>query len=98
MSLINVTNVIVKEGTAPFTDPISVEINFDALHELNNPLVWRIIYIGEAKNEENDQILEEVPVPIEQVGPMRIMIESSGPDPSRIPAEELNGVTAILVT
>ena len=98
MSLINVTNVIIKEATAPFTDPITVEINFDALHELNNPLVWKIIYIGEAKNEGNDQVLEEVPVPIQQVGPMRIMIESSGPDPSRIPPEEFIGVTAILVT
>ena len=74
MSLINVTNVIMKEATAKFTDPIWVEISFDALQELNQ-LIWKVIYIGEANNDESDQVLEDIEMPIEQVGPMRFTIE-----------------------
>ena len=52
MSLINVTNVIMKDGTSPFTDPIVVEISFDALQPLKNQLIWKVVYIGEANNDE----------------------------------------------
>lgn len=75
MSLINVTNVIMKDATAAFTEPIVVEISFDALQELKNPLIWKIVYIGDSRNEQQDQLLEDVEMPIQQTGPMRFTIE-----------------------
>ena len=75
MSLINVTNVIMKDKTAAFTDPVVVEISFDALQTLKNPLIWKIIYIGDSANEEHDQLLEDIEMPIESTGPMRFTIE-----------------------
>ena len=77
MSLINVTNVIMRDGTAPFTDPVAVEISFDALQELKNPLIWKITYIGDANSTEHDQLLEDIEMPIQQTGPMRFTIEVS---------------------
>ena len=75
MSLINVTNVIMKDGQAPFTDPVVVEISFDALQPLKNQLIWKVVYIGDANNDEHDQVLEDIEMPIEQTGPMRFTIE-----------------------
>eukprot|EP00344_Euplotes_crassus_P002807 CAMPEP_0197004598 /NCGR_PEP_ID=MMETSP1380-20130617/23848_1 /TAXON_ID=5936 /ORGANISM="Euplotes crassus, Strain CT5" /LENGTH=207 /DNA_ID=CAMNT_0042423443 /DNA_START=44 /DNA_END=667 /DNA_ORIENTATION=- len=86
-----------KDATAKFTDPICVEISFEALQELKQ-LIWKVIYIGEANNDESDQVLEDIEMPIEQVGSMRFTIEAPGPDPTKIRAEELVGVTAILIT
>ena len=77
MSLINITNVILKDSTAAFTDPIAVEISFDALQKLKNQLIWKVIYIGEVTNEQSDQLLEDIEMDISQEGPMRFTIEVS---------------------
>ena len=56
------------------------------------------MYVGEATNDSLDQVLEDIEMPITQGGTMRFDIQASPPDPSKIPPEELVGVTAILVT
>ena len=77
MSLINVTNVIMNNATSAFTDPIAVDISFDALEPLKNKLIWRLVYIGEATNDQCDQVLEDIEMDIQQSGPMRFTLEVS---------------------
>ena len=98
MSLINITNVIIQPEQAKFTDGYTIEISFEALESLQNPLIWKVIYVGEATNDQHDQVLEDIEMNIENAGTMRFTIEAGAPDPSKIPGQEIIGVTAVLLT
>ena len=77
MSLVNVLNVIVKQNKQNFTDPIQFEIFFESVKNLKHSLTWRIIYIGQASNDEYDQILEEAEMDCEVAGRMTFTLEVS---------------------
>ena len=71
MSLINVTNVVIGPQVGMFLEtPFSVEIAFEALEPLKNPLIWKVVYVGEANTDEYDQMLEDIEMPINQAGSM----------------------------
>lgn len=67
---------------------------------------WKIIYVGSAKNEEYDQVLEEFEIgPIDEQSTMKFSVECPAPDFTKIPPDELIctflfilGVTAIIIT
>tara|TARA_B110000285_G_scaffold216606_1_gene264064 strand:+ start:118 stop:378 length:261 start_codon:yes stop_codon:yes gene_type:complete len=77
MSLVNVLNVIVKESKTPFTHPIAFDIYFESVKNLKHSLTWRIIYIGQASNDEYDQVLEEAEMDCEVAGRMMFTLEVS---------------------
>ena len=54
MSLVNVLNVIVKQAKTPFTDKIGFQIYFEAVRPLQHSLTWRVVYIGQADNDQYD--------------------------------------------
>lgn len=57
---------------------------------------WRIVWVGSAKNEKHDQVLDEVLVPPE-LGVNKFEYVVGGPDPSKLPAGEILGVTVVMV-
>jgi hypothetical protein len=77
MSLVNVLNVIAKQSRAPFTSPIAFDIYFESVKNLKHSLTWRIVYIGQASNDEYDQILEEAEMDCEVSGRMTFTLEVS---------------------
>jgi histone chaperone ASF1 len=52
-------NISVKNNPALFQDNIELDITFTAVDAIPSLLEWRIIYVGSAKNEDFDQVLEE---------------------------------------
>jgi histone chaperone ASF1 len=98
MSLVNVLNVIVKQSKTPFTQPIAFDIYFESVKSLKHSLTWRIIYIGQASCDEYDQILEEAEMDCEVAGRMMFTLEGQFPDVSKLPQNDVVGVTAILMT
>lgn len=58
-SKIILDNISVGNNPAPFLDNISLEITFTAVDTIPDKLDWRIIYVGSAKDETYDQVLEE---------------------------------------
>jgi histone chaperone ASF1 len=76
MSLVNITNIQVsfklnlfqiQNNPTAFTDPFSLEITFELLSPLQSDLEFKLIYVGSAKSDQYDQLLESVlvgPVPI----------------------------------
>ena len=52
-------------------DGYLVEISFEALEPLQEPLIWRLVYVGEAHTEQHDQLLEDIEMPITQAGSMK---------------------------
>ena len=54
--------------------------------------------MGQASNLEYDQILEDIEMDCTQPGQMRFQFEGPAPDPSKLPQNEIVGVTAVLLT
>jgi|JI9StandDraft_1071089.scaffolds.fasta_scaffold1007893_1 hypothetical protein len=48
MTLVNVTNVVVENPEASFTSTIKLGVTFECLRELNEPIDWKLVYIGSA--------------------------------------------------
>lgn len=60
-------------------------------------LEWKVVYVGNAEDRHDDQMLEEVMVGPVPVGINRFVLQASAPDPDKIPQEDLIGVTVVLV-
>lgn len=83
-------NISVKNNPALFQDSIELDITFTALDAIPSLLEWRVIYVGSAKNEEYDQVLEEFEIgPIPEESTMKFTVECAAPDFARIPRDEL---------
>ena len=61
-------------------------------------LEWKVVYVGSADDETQDQELDSVLVGPVAVGSYRFVFQADAPDPSRIPPEDLLGVTVVLLT
>ncbi|KAF8072620.1 ASF1B [Scenedesmus sp. PABB004] len=89
---------IVLNNPAPFTDPIVLEVQYECLSALAEDLEWRLNYVGSAESDAHDQILDSALVGPVQQGHFKFRMEAPAPDPSKIPASDLLGVTALLLT
>lgn len=58
-SKIILDNISVVNNPAGFLDNIELEITFTAIDIIPGLLEWKVIYVGSAKDEAYDQILEE---------------------------------------
>lgn len=94
----NVINIIAHNPKAAFLSPLSFEIFFEALQPLRRTLTWRILYIGQASDSTQDQVLEEAEMEDIQPGQMKFVFEGGPPDVSKIQESEVVGVTGVLVT
>ncbi|EKX55068.1 hypothetical protein GUITHDRAFT_83935 [Guillardia theta CCMP2712] len=97
MSYVDVVAVEVSEPRARLTDELKFSITFQCkIKPEQADLAWRIVWVGSAKNEVHDQILEEVDVPPE-LGLNSFDFICDGPNPDKIPADEVLGVTVVMV-
>ncbi|CAH3165772.1 unnamed protein product [Porites lobata] len=98
MAKVHINDVTVCENPSPFLSNFQFQITFECTEELDEDLEWKIIYVGSAESDEYDQVLDSVfvgPVPI---GRHAFVFEAKSPDPSKIPDEDLVGVTVVLLT
>mmetsp|Transcript_26501 Transcript_26501/g.90617 ORF Transcript_26501/g.90617 Transcript_26501/m.90617 type:complete len:190 (+) Transcript_26501:131-700(+) len=98
MSAINVTHVQVLDNPSMFSNPLQFEIQYECLQNLEKDLEWKITYVGSAESDDMDQELDKVLVGPVVVGSYRFVFQADPPDPSRIPNDDLLGVTVILLT
>jgi histone chaperone ASF1 len=99
MSAINLLDVTVlnAEG-APFLSGFSFQITFECVLQLAGELEWRVVYVGSSKSEAHDQELDSVLVGPVAVGISRFVLDVPAPDPAKIPADDLLGATAVMLT
>jgi histone chaperone ASF1 len=64
----------------------------------NADLEWKLTYVGSAQSEKYDQVLDAVYVGPVHVGQYRFVFQTDPPDFSKIPQEDVIGVTIILLT
>ena len=65
---VSLNNVQVQDNPAPFTSDFKFLITFDCVEPgLKEELEWKLIYVGSADCEDNDQELDSI-----LVGPVRV--------------------------
>eukprot|EP00993_Chasmostoma_nieuportense_P002403 NODE_3200_length_1012_cov_55.645198_g3055_i0.p1 GENE.NODE_3200_length_1012_cov_55.645198_g3055_i0~~NODE_3200_length_1012_cov_55.645198_g3055_i0.p1 ORF type:complete len:166 (+),score=30.05 NODE_3200_length_1012_cov_55.645198_g3055_i0:118-615(+) len=97
MAAIQVSNVLVMQNPAKYSDDFNFYIRFDAIEELSDDLNWKLVYVGSSESEKYDQVLEDVLVGPVARGPNEFVLNASSPDHTKIPPEHLLGVTVILL-
>jgi len=98
MACVSITNVTVLDNPARFDNPFQFEVSFECLAVLAEDIEWKLIYVGSAESDAHDQLLDQVLVGPMQVGGYKIVFQADPPDPARIPAHDLLGVTVILLS
>jgi len=61
-------------------------------------LEWKLTYVGSAEDDKCDQILDTVLVGPVVRGAYKFVFQANPPDVSKIPQEDILGVTVLLVT
>jgi histone chaperone ASF1 len=91
MAFVNISNVVVENNPAPFLTQLKFQITFECLRELPDTVEWKLIYIGSAKDQSYDQLLDSFEMGPLQPGVMQFTVESNPPDYKKIPKEDLLG-------
>mmetsp|Transcript_13312 Transcript_13312/g.20883 ORF Transcript_13312/g.20883 Transcript_13312/m.20883 type:complete len:189 (-) Transcript_13312:258-824(-) len=96
MSYCDILGVKVLEPQGKLTDEVKFEITFQCREKPKDDLEWKVVWVGSAKSEKHDQVLDEVEVPPEMgVNTFEFVVD--GPDPAKIPSSDLIGVTVIML-
>jgi len=99
MAVVVINDVQVLNATgASFTDAFQFEITFECTDELKEDIEWKVIYVGSAEDQNHDQELEAIMVGPLPVGQAKFVLEAPAPDWAKLPANEIRGVTVVLVT
>jgi histone chaperone ASF1 len=97
MASIQVHNVALQQNPDRYTADFNFHIRFDALEDIPDDLNWKLVYVGSGESDKHDQVLEDVVVGPILRGPNEFCLTAPAPDPSKIPATELLGVTVLLL-
>lgn len=68
------------------------------LKVLYTDLEWKVTYVGSAESEKHDQVLDSVLVGPVPMGVNRFVFEAPAPDHTKIPKQDLLGVTVALLS
>ncbi|GAX16059.1 histone chaperone ASF1 [Fistulifera solaris] len=88
----------VLDNPTCFSNPFQFEITFECLQELDDDLEWKVLYVGSAYDSHQDQVLDEILVGPVPVGLNKFVLQADPPRVDKLPAEEILGVTVVLVT
>lgn len=98
MAAVSVTSVTPESDVVPYGTPFAFGVEYECLYSLKEDLEWKMIYVGSAESDVHDQVLDSVLVGPVLAGNYKFIFEGNAPDPSKIPTDDLIGVTGILLT
>lgn len=98
MTAISVTSVVVLDNPSLVSNPLQFEIQYECLYDLQDDLEWKLTYVGSAESEKYDQVLDTVYVGPVAPGQYRFVFQADPPDFSKLPTDDIVGVTVILLT
>ncbi|KAL4488464.1 hypothetical protein ABPG72_013032 [Tetrahymena utriculariae] len=99
MALVNIQNIQFHNNPCPFLSPFKLDVTFECIKPIPDDIEWQLIYIGSAKDEKYDQVLDKFSISSLDQGVLQFTIETNAPDHTKIPnKDDLLGVTAIILT
>ncbi|KAK5580653.1 hypothetical protein RB653_000676 [Dictyostelium firmibasis] len=97
MSHIRLTQVLIHNNPSSFNSPFIFDISFECVSPIKEDLEWKVIYVGSAANEKNDQVLDSILLGPVAVGQNQFVFEVDPPDANKIPKDDLLGVTVVFL-
>lgn len=97
MSVVNLTNVVVHNNPCPFSAEFQFEIDFEVLGGMEDEIEWKLTWISSVDDNGFDQLLDSVVLDPMALGTYKIMFNADPPNMALIPANEVLGVTGILL-
>nr|QSE03627.1 histone chaperone ASF1 [Metchnikovella dogieli] len=97
MTLVVLKKIDVCSKQAPFGEPITFQITFQCVEDIDGVIEWKMIYIGSGESEDFDQMLGRVSIGPIPRGLNRFVFEGCAPDITRIPHDEIVDVTVVLL-
>lgn len=100
MSRIHVTGVRVLDSPKQclLQIPLQFQICFNCINPgVEDELEWKVVYVGSADDESQDQTLDSCLVGPCSVGKNRFVLEVPSPEITKIPKKDLFGVTVLLL-
>ncbi|PIO65795.1 Anti-silencing protein, ASF1-like protein [Teladorsagia circumcincta] len=96
-SRVNICSVNILDNPSTFTAQFKLEITFEVFEYLPHDLEWELVYVGSAKSSSYDQVLDSALVGPVPEGRHKFVFAVDAPDPSKIPVQDLVGVTVLLL-
>ena len=97
MSKVKINNIIVNPEPEPFESPIRLKIYPELLSPIKEQIEVKVIYVGSASDSSYDQILDNVLIPLSEVGCFEFDLNVTAPDYSKIPTIDLLGPSALMI-
>jgi len=98
MSIVTIRDVAFLNNPARFLDPYHFKVTFECIAPLKEDLEWKLIYVSSPGDESTDQELDDCLVGPVPVGVNAFQFEGTAPDPDTIPATDVLGVAALILT
>ncbi|CAF2131999.1 unnamed protein product [Rotaria magnacalcarata] len=92
-----ISNVNVHNNPAKFLSNYTFEIKFECLEQLTQELEFKLVYVGDAKEDKQDQVLDVVVIDAVAPGTYKFIFEAPPPDPKKLPNDSDVDVSVILL-
>ncbi|UJR33851.1 hypothetical protein I4U23_021273 [Adineta vaga] len=97
MVKVMISNVSVHNNPAKFLSNYTFEIKFECLEQLTQELEFKLVYVGDAKEDKQDQVLDVVVIDAVAPGTYKFVFEAPPPDPKKLPNDSDVDVSVILL-
>ncbi|CAF4113376.1 unnamed protein product [Rotaria socialis] len=97
MVKVMISNVNVHNNPAKFLSNYTFEIKFECLEQLTQELEFKLVYVGDAKEDKQDQVLDVVVIDAVAPGTYKFVFEAPPPDPKKLPNDSDVDVSVILL-
>ncbi|WUR03110.1 histone chaperone ASF1 [Vairimorpha necatrix] len=97
MELLTLKKIELKETIRKATDPLEFDLEMHCKEELEEGVVFTIIYTADVKNEFRDQILSETEIFPVPKGNIKFSLDADAPEIKLIPHDKLFGLTSIII-
>uniref|UniRef100_A0A1I7XIG8 Histone chaperone ASF1B n=1 Tax=Heterorhabditis bacteriophora TaxID=37862 RepID=A0A1I7XIG8_HETBA len=96
-SRVNICAVDILDNPSTFSSQFKLEITFEVFEHLPHDLEWELVYVGSAESSAYDQVLDSVLVGPVPEGRHKFVFTADAPEPSKIPQQDIVGVTVLLL-
>ncbi|CAF1291041.1 unnamed protein product [Adineta ricciae] len=97
MVKVMISNVAVHNNPAKFLSNYTFEIKFECLEQLTQELEFKLVYVGDAKEDKQDQVLDVVVIDAVAPGTYKFVFEAPPPDPKKLPNDSDVDVSVVLL-
>jgi histone chaperone ASF1 len=97
MAYVSVTNVSynLDPNGCPATENLSFEITLEVNHELEQDLEWKLVFVGSARTNEHDQVLDSIDIGPLSPSTVKFIFDAPAPNLQLVPAEDRFEVAVI---